>query len=52
MKRRNQVMEDALKDAMTAGEGAGMFARFVQARGHNEVVEMIASEGVSPSATQ
>ena len=45
-------MEDALKDAMTAGEGAGMFARFVQARGHNEVVEMIASEGVSPSATQ
>ena len=27
LKRRNQVMEDALRDALTTGEGAGMFAR-------------------------
>ena len=52
LKRRNQVMEDALKDALTTGEGAGMFAKFMQARGHDEVVGMIASGGVSPSATK
>jgi hypothetical protein len=27
LKRRNQAMEDALRDALTTGEGAGMFAR-------------------------
>ena len=27
LKKRNQAMEDALRDALTTGEGAGMFAR-------------------------
>ena len=45
-------MEVALKDGLTTGEGAGMLVRFMQARGHDEVVGMIASEGVSPSETK
>ena len=50
-RRRSQAMEAALKDVLTKGEGAGMLAKFMQARGHGEVVGMIASGGVSPSMT-
>ena len=45
-------MEDALRDALTTGEGAGMFARFMQAKGHDEVVGMITSGGETPSETR
>ena len=51
-RRRSQAMEGALKDVLTMGEGAGMLAKLMQARGHGEVVGMIASGGVSPSVTQ
>ena len=50
--RRSQVVEGALRDVMATGEGAAMITKFLQARGHNEVVEMIGSGGAPPSATQ
>ena len=49
--RKSQVMEAALRDVMTTGEGAAAFTGFLQARSHKEVVGMITSEGVTLSAT-
>ena len=40
------MMEEALRDVMTTGEGAAAFTGFLQARGHKEVVGMIGSGGV------
>ena len=42
-------MEAALRDVMTEGEGAGMMARFLEAKGHSGVVGMIALGGQLPS---
>ena len=52
LKERRQTMEGALRDVMTTGQGATASSGFLQARGHNEVVGMIGSEGVPLSATQ
>ena len=51
-RRRVRAMEDALQDVLSTGGGAGMLAKFMQARGHGEVVEMIASGGVPPPVTR
>ena len=49
--RKSQVTEEALRGVMTTGEGAAAFTRFLQGRGHTEVVGMIGSGGVSLFAT-
>ena len=49
--RKSQVMEEALRDVMTTGQGVAAFTGYLQARGHKEVVGMIESGGVSLSAT-
>jgi hypothetical protein len=51
-RRRASAMENALKDVLTMGEGAGMLAKLMQARGHGEVVGMIGTGGVSPFVTK
>ena len=47
-RRRVSAMEDALKDVLTMGEGAGMMARLLEAKGHGGVVGMIALGGQLP----
>jgi hypothetical protein len=52
LRARSREMEAALRDVMTEGEGAGMLARLLEAKGHGGVVGMIASGGVLPSGAQ
>ena len=52
LRTRSREMEAALRDVMTEGEGAGMLARLLEAKGHGGVVGMIASGGVLPSGAQ
>ena len=41
--RRSQVMEKALRGVMTTGAGATAVTGYLQAKGHGEVVGIIAS---------
>ena len=50
--RKSQVMEGAMRDVTTTGEGAAASSGFLQARGHSEMVEMIESQGVPLFVTQ
>ena len=49
LRLKSKEMEAALRDVMTEGEGAGMMARFLEAKGHSGVVGMIALGGQLPS---
>ena len=48
LRARNREMEAALRDVLTEGEGAGMIARLLEAKGHSGVVGMIALGGQLP----
>ena len=52
LRTRSREMEAALRDVMTEGEGAGMLARLLEAKGHGGVVGMITSGGVLPPGAQ
>ena len=52
LRARNREMEAALKSVMTEGEGAGMMAMFLEAKGHSGVVGRIALGGQLPSEAQ
>jgi hypothetical protein len=56
LRRRSQAMEDALRDVMSTDEGigdcTGMMARFMQSKGHSEVVGIITAGGALPSVTK
>ena len=52
LRARNREMEAALRDVLSEGEGAGMLARCLEAKGHSGVVERIALGGQLPSEAE
>ena len=56
LKRRNRAMEDALRCVVATdagiGECTGMMQKFLQEKGHSEVVGFITAGGATPSVTK
>ena len=52
LKRRNQAMEDALRCVVATDESTGMMQKFLQEKGHSEVVGIITAGGATPSVTK
>jgi hypothetical protein len=52
LKRRNQAMEDALRCVISTDESTGMMEKFMQSKGHSEVVGIITAGGAMPSVTK
>ena len=52
LRRRNQAMENALRCVMSTDESTGMMQKFMQEKGHSEVVGIITAGGAMPSGTK
>ena len=52
LRRRNQAMENALRCVMSTDESTGMMQKFMQEKGHSEVVGIITAGGAMPSVTK
>jgi hypothetical protein len=52
LKRRNQAMEEALRCVVATDESTGMMQKFLQEKGHSEVVGIITAGGATPSVTK
>jgi hypothetical protein len=51
LRRKSQAMEDALRDVMST-ESTGMMAKFMQEKGHGDVVGIITAGGALPSVAK
>ena len=52
LRRKNQAMEQALRDVMSTDGSSGMMEMFMREKGHDEVVGIVTAGGALPSVTK